>query len=98
MKITLFHADCVGNAANCFYPHKVVVDDAATMEAVVAKDHVCAAYDKNYRSKDNFIESDVIPMDIDNDHSDDPTEWLTADKLDELFGSIDYVLVPSRHH
>ena len=37
-------------------------------------------------------------MDIDNDHSDDPADWITEDKMDELFGSIDYVLVPSRHH
>ena len=42
--------------------------------------------------------SDVVPMDIDNDHSDDPADWITEDKMDELFGSIDYVLVPSRHH
>lgn len=98
MQFTLFSADCIGKAANCSYPHKVLVDDAMTMEGAVAHDHVCATYQNNYRNNANFQMSDVIPMDIDNDHSDDPADWITEDKMDELFGSIDYVLVPSRHH
>lgn len=98
MQMTLCSATCVGNAANCNYPNKVVADDVQKMESVVTQDHVCAVYKGNRRSNDNFIESDVIPMDIDNDHSDNPADWITEDKMDELFGSIDYVLVPSRHH
>lgn len=98
MQFTLFSADCIGKAANCYYPHKVLVDDAMTMEGAVAHDHVCATYKNNYRNNANFQMSDVIPMDIDNDHSDNPADWITEDKMDELFGSIDYVLVPSRHH
>lgn len=98
MQFTLFSADCIGKAANCYYPHKVLIDDAMTMEGAVAHDHVCATYKNNYRNNANFQMSDVIPMDIDNDHSDNPADWITADKMDELFGSIDYVLVPSRHH
>lgn len=98
MQMTFFRADVVGKPANCSYPHKVVVVDEKGMEAVVTYDHVCATYTNNYRSKDNFVESDVIPMDIDNDHSDNPADWITEDKMNELFGSIDYVLVPSRHH
>lgn len=98
MQITIYGANCVGKAANCIYPYKSVVDDAKKMETVVANDHVCATYKGNRRSNDNFLESDVIPMDVDNDHSDDPADWITDDKMDEFFGSIDYVLVPSRHH
>lgn len=98
MQMTLCSATCVGNAANCSYPNVVVADDVQKMETAVAQDHVCAIYKGNRRSNDNFIESDVIPMDIDNDHSDNPANWITEDKMDELFGSIDYVLAPSRHH
>lgn len=98
MQMTLCSATCVGNAANCSYPNVIVADDAQKMETAVAQDHVCAIYKGNRRSNDNFIESDVIPMDIDNDHSDNPADWITEDKMDELFGSIDYVLAPSRHH
>lgn len=98
MQMTLFHADVVGKAANCAYPHKVVVADTDALKCVIAYDHVCATYKNNYRNIANFQMSDVVPMDIDNDHSDDPADWITEDKMDELFGSIDYVLVPSRHH
>lgn len=98
MQMTLFHADVVGKAANCTYPHKVVVADTDALKCVIAHDHVCATYKNNYRNIANFQMSDVVPMDIDNDHSDDPADWITEDKMDELFGSIDYVLVPSRHH
>ena len=98
MQMTLFHADVVGKAANCAYPHKVVVADTDALKCVIVHDHVCATYKNNYRNIANFQMSDVVPMDIDNDHSDDPADWITEDKMDELFGSIDYVLVPSRHH
>ena len=50
MQFTLFSADCIGKAANCSYPHKVLVDDAMTMEGAVAHDHVCATYQNNYRN------------------------------------------------
>lgn len=98
MQMTLCCATCVGKAANCIYPNKVVVDNAADMESAVAVDHVCATYTGNRRGNSNFIESDVIPMDIDNDHSDNPADWITEDKMEELFGDVDYALVPSRHH
>lgn len=98
MQMTLFHADVVGKAANCAYPHKVVVADTDALKCVIAHDHVCATYKNNYRNIANFQMSDVVPMDLDNDHSDEPADWITEDKMDELFGSIDYVLVPSRHH
>ena len=98
MQMTLYRADVVGKAANCAYPHKVVVADTDALKCVIAHDHVCATYKNNYRNIANFQMSDVVPMDIDNDHSDNPADWITEDKMDELFGSIDYVLVPSRHH
>lgn len=98
MQMTLFYADVIGKAANCAYPHKVVVADTDALKCAITHDHVCATYKNNYRSKDNFVKSDVVPMDIDNDHSENPADWITEDKMDELFGSIDYVLVPSRHH
>lgn len=98
MQINLNHADCTGVAANCVYPHADVVTNAKDMAAVMAHDHVCATYANNYRNVPNFISSNVIPMDIDNDHSEDPKDWITEEKMEELFGSIDYILVPSRHH
>lgn len=98
MQMTIFTADCVGNAANCSYPNKAEVKCPKDMETAVARNHVCATYTNNYRNEQNFLESDVIPMDIDNDHSEDPKDWITEEKMKEMFGSIDFILVPSRHH
>ena len=98
MQMTIYRANCVGVAANCSYPNKVEVQNAKDMESAVSQDHVCATYTNNYRNEQNFLESDVIPMDIDNDHSEDPKDWITEEKMKELFGSINFVLVPSRHH
>ena len=30
--------------------------------------------------------------------SEDPKDWITEEKMKEMFGSIDFILVPSRHH
>ena len=37
-------------------------------------------------------------MDIDSDHSEEPAEWITAEKLEEIFPDMEYMLASSRHH
>lgn len=98
MQVTIFQADCLHQSANCNYPHKMVVTSEADMAKVQSRDHVCAEYENGYRSKDTFIMSDNAPMDCDNDHSDDPAEWIMPEKLDELLPDVAYILVFSRSH
>ena len=98
MQFTIFSANCTGNSANCSYPNMHKVETPGQLKSAVIHDHVCAAYKDNYRGKDTFLKSDVVPMDIDNDHTDVPAEYITPEKLDELFPDIDYCMVPSRHH
>ena len=83
MKFTLYTADCTGNAKNTNYPHQKVITSEADLKKAVAFDHVCALYDNFSRSDTNFQLSDVVPMDCDNDHSDDTDEWITPEKLSE---------------
>lgn len=98
MQITMFTADCTGQAANCSYPNRRVVTTPEEMQEAVRFDHVCAEYKGNYRSIGNFARSDVVVMDIDNDHTEDPAEWITPEKLDELLPDISYVIAFSRNH
>ena len=98
MQLTIYKADCAGNAKNCVYPTKVSVQNEDDLKAAVAFDHVCGEYKGNYRSVGNFMKSDVAVMDCDNDHSDNPAEWMTEAKLDELMPDIAYAIAPSRHH
>ncbi|MDD2979164.1 MAG: phage/plasmid primase, P4 family [Hespellia sp.] len=98
MQLTIYRADCAGNAKNCVYPTKVSVQNEDDLKAAVAFDHVCGEYKGNYRSAGNFVKSDVAVMDCDNDHSDNPADWMTETKLDELMPDIAYTIAPSRHH
>lgn len=98
MQVTIFQADCLHQSANCNYPHKMVVTSEADMAKVQSRDHVCAEYENGYRSKDSFVVSDNLPMDCDNDHSDDPDDWITPEKLDALLPDVPYILVFSRNH
>lgn len=98
MQVTIYQADCLHQSANCNYPHKMVVTSDADMAKAQNRDHVCAEYKNGYRSKDTFVVSDNAPMDCDNDHSDDPAEWISPEKLDELLPDVAYILVFSRNH
>lgn len=98
MQITMFTADCTGQAANCSYPNRRVVTTPEEMQEAVRFDHVCAEYKGNYRSIGNFARSDVVVMDIDNDHTEEPAEWITPERLDELLPDISYVIAFSRNH
>lgn len=92
MQVTIFTANCIGQAANCSYPNKVTVVTPEQLREAVKADHVCAEYKGNYRGIGNFIRSDVIVMDIDNDHSEESAEWITAEKLEGIFPDMEYML------
>lgn len=98
MKLVIYTADCKGNAKNCSYPKRFEVTNADDLKAVVRLDHVCAEYKNNYRSAENFIKSVVAVMDCDNDHSENPDEWVTFETLDELLPDVSYAIAPSRNH
>ena len=71
---------------------------ADELQQAVRTDHVCAEYDNDYRSTENFRQSNVIVMDCDNDHTEDPAKWVTPEKLDEMMPDISYAIAYSRHH
>lgn len=95
---TLYHADFTGNPSNCSYPHKVEVNDANSLITAVARDYVCAEYKNNYRSGDNFIGSDCLPVDCDNDHSEQPENWILPADVMEAFPGVTFAVHYSRHN
>lgn len=97
MKFTIYSANCVGNAANAIYPNKAEITNKEDMQSVIARDHVCGEFKKAHRSIDDFISSDVEVMDCDNDHSDNPEDWMTTEKYEELFPDVAYAIVPSKN-
>lgn len=66
---------------------------------VMAFDHVCAEFKNCRRSGDNFLSCDVDVMDCDNDHSDNPADWVHPEDLEEKIGKdVAYAVVPSRNN
>lgn len=98
MKMTLYTSGTAGRESNCVYQYRKEITDADGLKAAVAFDHVCAEYKNNYRGIDNFILSDCVVMDVDNDHSDDPDDWITPDSLADEYEDIGYAITFSRHH
>ena len=98
MNFTLYTADCVGNEKNCIYRNRVEVTSPGELALALAYDHTCGAFRNNYRKKENFVGSDCIVMDFDNDHSEDPSEWITPDRIASLLPDVNLAIAPSRHN
>lgn len=96
--ITVYTANCMGNAKNCLYPNKIQITDDASARLAFSKDMVCAKYKNNYRSVNTFKYANALPGDCDNDHSDEPADWVTPEDIADLFADVSYVLHYSRHH
>lgn len=96
--INLYSANVIGNKWNCLYPNPVEVDDEKSLMAAVVHDYVCAQYRDNYRSKKNFIVSNCLPVDCDNEHSENPEDWITPKNVAEAFPNVTFFVHYSRHH
>lgn len=98
INFTLYTANSVGNEKNSLFPTKAVVTDKISLIQAVQFDHVTAEYKNNYRKSDNFIQSDVIPLDCDNDHSDNPSDWVTSLDVAMQFPDVAFAVSYSRNH
>ncbi len=95
---TLYHSDSIGRASNCSYPHAVEVTDADTLAASVMHDYVAVEYKNGYRNNINFIKTTCLVLDCDNDHSEDPAEWITPEQLHEALPDVAFAVHYSRNH
>ena len=93
---TLYSADVTGNPGNCSYPHKQVVLDEASLKAAICHDYVCAEYRNSYRNGENFLGSDCLPVDCDNDHSENSEDWITPEDVLQAFPGVTFAIHYSR--
>ena len=94
----VFSANCLGQENNCLYPNRMRVTDAASLAAAVSRDYVCAEYKGSYRSNVNFITSNCMAVDFDNDHSEDPALWVKPEDVRTAFPDVTMGFHYSRHH
>ena len=98
MKFTLYAANCTGNEKNCLYPDVCIIENEADFIAAVRKDHVTGRFRGNYRSIGNFELADCSVMDCDNDHSEDPADWITPQVMEDSLIGIAFACAPSRNN
>lgn len=98
INFTLYVSSTLGNLSNCLYPRKVLIRDEASMLDAIKYDHVSAEFKNNYRSSANFIKADNAVLDCDNDHSEDPNEWVDVDDVANTFQDIPFIAAYSRNH
>ena len=91
-------ANIVGDEKNCLYPNRAEVTSAEELQEAVKMDHVCAEYDNDYRNTENFRQSNVIVMDCDNDHSENPADWMTPESMAAHLPDVSFAAVPSRNN
>lgn len=91
-------ADCVGDVFNCQYNTELRARSIEEIKAAVAYDHVNIKFKGGYRSIDNFECAEVVTFDNDNDHSDNPEDWIDTAEAKELFCGLDFVITTSRNN
>lgn len=96
--ITIYTAKRRGDKFNTVYPIKREITSIADMREAAQYDHVFAEYRDNHRSIKDFICSDCLPFDCDNDHSEKEEDWITAEKVKAAFPGVPFYIVYSRHH
>ncbi len=97
-QFTLYRTNGAGNAKNTIYPIRTEIADPEALCEALRHDHVCAKYRDDRRSEANFESSDVIPMDCDNDHSEDPAEWKSPENVKAVFPDVAFGVGYSRNH
>ena len=95
---TIYSANYTGNPSNCLYPKRIEVVDEETLKEAVMHDYVCAEYKENYRNNSNFLGSNCLPVDCDNDHSEDPRDWVRVDDVIDAFPNLTFAVHYSRNH
>lgn len=96
--ITVYTANCRDNTFNTIYPNQRVITSVADMKAAACFDQVFAEYKGHHRAITDFVRSDCLPFDCDNDHSENLEDWKTAADVEQAFPGVPFYLIYSRHH
>ena len=96
--ITIYTANCRDNPLNTCYPDKHIITSADELKAAACYDQVFAEYRNSHRAIGDFLNSDCLPFDCDNDHSEDSEEWVTPADVEQAFPGVPFYVIYSRHH
>ncbi len=95
---SIYSASFLEKPNSTIYKHKVEIANLDDLRRIVCHDYVPARYRNFHRSNEDFVESDCIAMDINNDHAEDPSGWVTPESIGNIFPNVEYYVHFSRHH
>lgn len=85
--------------ANTIYSDTVEITSLDDLRAAAAFDHVGAVYQNGERGNDNFLWCDCLIMDVDNDHTEKSSDWVTPERLSKIFlPNINFFVIFSKSH
>lgn len=96
-----YKSNVLGMPSNTRYPHEFEAKQTTNKEQIrqiFNKDYVCATYKYDKRDCANFLVSDCLALDCDNDHSDDPNAWITPQNLIDEFDNVFMIFHMSRNN
>ena len=96
-----YKSNVLGMPSNTRYPHEFEAKQTTNKEQIrqiFNKDYVCATYKYDKRDCANFLVSDCLALDCDNDHSDDPNAWITPENLISEFDNVFMIFHMSRNN
>ena len=97
MKLTFYTSSVLEDRKNSTYPQKVTVRNASSLLQATAHDYVCAEYRGGRRGNSNFLRSDCLALDCDNDHTNDPSGFITPEDVKKAFPDVAFCVHYSRN-
>lgn len=99
MKITIYNSNTIEKPNNNFYPNKHELDTSAEIDSsIFAHDYVGPKFNNSTRSANNLISTNCVIVDIDNSHSENPSDWVNRDDVEKLLGNVAHIIHYSRNH
>jgi len=99
MIITIYTSNYRGEPAKTIYPNEVKIDTKAPLDpSIFTHDYVGAYLKDNARSNDNFIKTNCMLVDIDNDHSENEAEWFDKADVENILKGVPHIIHYSRNH
>lgn len=98
-EFTLYYNSTSRENEKCVtFPQNKKVDGENDLSTIVLYDHTAVQFCNNYCKNENFLQSDCIIMDLDNERTDNPAEWKTLKDIETAFPEVLFYAVESRNH
>lgn len=81
---------------NKIYSKDVEVSSITDLQQTVQFDHVGGLFRNNERGNENFLSANVLLMDVDNDDTENSSQWMTPERLADILSDVDFAIIYSK--